>query len=198
MNPNDIKIDPAFIDLKKALRESVEAYLDRLPEQEKRDRGLLPFVPSIPEDEQGVNDYIEGIIDPYQPGTYSQEELREQLIENIENLGLNIDTSLPTDQLREAIKNSLVSMDNEEKLRIGVFGKATTEEQLQQFKEWQIDHFINQINEVAYGVAPQEIADALQTIDVERIREGQLQTAKDFKKDIELIQSHLKARHKLN
>ncbi|MEJ7737434.1 MAG: hypothetical protein WKF97_08410 [Chitinophagaceae bacterium] len=118
------------------LRRSIREGLDSLSEEEKRDRGLLPFVPTIPATKQKQRDFIEDFTNPFGNNDYTDEDLRAELLHRLKNSGLNIDPELPTDQLQLAMKEKIATMSPEELLQLGVFCQPFTQEDAEEVRRW--------------------------------------------------------------
>ncbi|MEJ7739623.1 MAG: hypothetical protein WKF97_19535 [Chitinophagaceae bacterium] len=118
------------------LRRSIREGLDSLSEEEKRDRGLLPFVPTIPATEQKQRDFIEDFTNPFECDDYTEEDLRAELLHRLKNSGLNINSELPADQLQAAMKEKIATMSPEELLQVGVFGQPFTQEDAEEARSW--------------------------------------------------------------
>lgn len=132
-------------------RDPVIAWLDNLSEEEKHDRLMLPWEPSIPETEEDRAEWIDAWGSYYTDDEEYLtdewiEEYREGLLEELrsgENAlalqDLEIDEDTPTKDLAEAIKSKFRTWEPEELLRAGVFGTVRTEDYAERMKEEQIE-----------------------------------------------------------
>jgi len=112
------------------VKQLIKESLDSMPQQEKEERFIVPFTPSIPETEEEIKACIDGTVEVFAEDTeYTEEELRVELVDIINYKSLDIDTSLPARQLQEELRAKLESMSNEELLEAGIFGPTITQEE---------------------------------------------------------------------
>jgi hypothetical protein len=155
--PNIDLIDSAFINVKQKIREEIEAYLEDLSIEEKRDYVLLVIKPSIPSTPEKRHEIFSAWINLYNEVTVENfHELKNELIGLCESFGLNTNPNLPLRDFQNEMMQAFEQSDNEHLLKVGVFGTEVTQDDVNERKEMIISSYTMQIFQVAYDELLQE------------------------------------------